>query len=204
MILYTTKATFEEYQLKMPQDLSHQNRIMAQRVLGRETGDKLMEWGVKLFYFDGRKCLQVVNFASKMTLFLFDIPLEEIAYVGDMIARILLLLYKKNAAMVRALKRMFEEHPFASYTRLTDRSIIATLNTTQRQFAWDGNRFYQYIRDGVLHSLDIDREVNYEYCFSWKVNGKREYFLAGEEFQKLVLARYSKQSFPPSTYRPLA
>ena len=34
--------------------------------------------GLKLFYFDRRKCVQAANFASKLTLFLFDIKNEEI------------------------------------------------------------------------------------------------------------------------------
>ncbi len=46
-----------------------------------KTGDQLLEWGLKLFYFDGMKCVQAVNFASKLTLFLFDIKNEEIGYI---------------------------------------------------------------------------------------------------------------------------
>lgn len=43
-----------------------------------QSGDELLEWGLKLFYFDGRKCLQAINFASKLAVFLFDIENEEI------------------------------------------------------------------------------------------------------------------------------
>ena len=73
MILYATKQTIKELNIPMPNELSTFNNIMANKVIEEQTGDELLEWGLKLFYFDGRKCVQAINFASKLTLFLFDI-----------------------------------------------------------------------------------------------------------------------------------
>jgi len=72
MIIYATKLTFERYKLKLPAELTPPIDRIAQAVIEKESGDKLLEWGAKLFYFDKRKCIQVVNFASKFTLFLID------------------------------------------------------------------------------------------------------------------------------------
>ncbi len=73
MIIYGTKQTLERYKLKLPQEILDEKDDSAQTVLQNESGDKLQEWGAKLFYFEGRKYIQVVNFDSKFTLFLIDI-----------------------------------------------------------------------------------------------------------------------------------
>ena len=96
MIIYATKQTFERYKLKLPSELSHPINMIAQTVIENESGDKLLEWGAKLFYFDRRKCIQVVNFASKFTLFLIDVRVADLENVGDMIAHYLLELYKED------------------------------------------------------------------------------------------------------------
>lgn len=82
MILYVTKQTIKEFNIPMPNELSTFNNIIANKVISEQTGDKLLEWGLKLFYFDGRKCIQAVNFASKLAIFLFDIKNEEIGDIA--------------------------------------------------------------------------------------------------------------------------
>lgn len=191
MIIYATKQTFERYKLKLPSELSSPINLMTQLVIQKESGDKLLEWGAKLFYFDKRKCIQVVNFASKLTIFLVDIKVADLENVGDMMAHYLLELYKTDKQMVSALKKMFETNPITCFDKLTDKSAIATLNFTQRSFADDGYRFYEFIRDGILHTLEINHAVNFNWLFTMKADKKADYFYSGEKFKELVLARYS-------------
>ena len=99
MILYATKQTIKELNIPMPNELSTFNNIMANKVIEEQTGDELLEWGLKLFYFDGRKCVQAINFASKLTLFLFDIKNEEIQWIANGIAIYLNELYSKDKNM---------------------------------------------------------------------------------------------------------
>lgn len=192
MIIYATKQTFERYKLKLPAELTTPLNKIGQMVIENESGDKLLEWGAKLFYFDKRKCIQVVNFASKFTLFLIDVKVADLENVGDMIAYYLLELYKNDKEMEKALKKMFEENSISCFAKLTDKSAIATLNTTQTRFAEDGYRFYEFIRDGILHTMELNHAVNYEWLFTMKINSKTEYFYAGEKFREIVLERYGK------------
>ncbi len=159
MIIYATKQTFERYKLKLPKELTHPINQIAETVIENESGDKILEWGAKLFYFDKRKCIQVVNFASKLTLFLVDVKVADLENVGDIMAHYLLELYK---------------------------------NTTQSRFADDGYRFYEFIRDGILHTLEINHAVNFNWLFTMKIDGKTEYIYAGEKFKEIVLERYWK------------
>jgi hypothetical protein len=190
MIIYATKQTFERYKLKLSAELTSPINKVAQTVIEKESGDKLLEWGAKLFYFDRRKCIQVMNFASKFTLFLIDIKVTDLENVGDLMAYYLLELYKNDNEMTKVLKKMFEEHFVTCFAKLIDKSAIATLNTTQNRFAEDGYRFYEFIRDGILHSMEINHAVNFKWLFTMKRDGKTEYFYAGEKFKEIVLERY--------------
>ena len=73
-----------------------------------------------------------------------------------------------------------------------DKSIISTLNSTQSRFTQDGYRLYEFINDGILHTKDINREVNSNWLFTMKINNKTDYFYACEKFRELVLDRYGE------------
>ena len=191
MIIYTTKETFERFKLKLPEEMSSPVvKSLSQATLERERGDGLLEWGGKLFYFDRRKCIQVVNFASKLTLFLIDIKLRELPDVGDLIASYMFDLYDGNEKMAGLLKRFFSDYPVIAFSRLQNRSAIAQLNQTQSRYLEDGRRLYDYIEDGILHSRRINRDINREWYFTEKVNGKTEYFNSAKRFADLLEARY--------------
>ena len=76
MILYATKQTMKELDIPMPEELSHFNQLLSTKVIEQQKNNKLLEWGIKIFYFDGRKCIQAMNFASKLTVFIFDLEEE--------------------------------------------------------------------------------------------------------------------------------
>lgn len=192
MIIYATKQTFDRYKLKLPAELTPPLNKIVQEVIKKESGDRLLEWGAKLFYFDRRKCIQVVNFASKFTLFLIDIKVADLENIGELMAHYLLELYKEDREMTKALDGMFAESFAICFAKLTDKSAIATLNTTQSRFAGDGYHFYEFIRGNILHSMEINHDVNFKWLFTMKTDGKTEYFYAGEKFRELVLDRYGE------------
>ena len=192
MIIYVTKETSDKYKLKLPKDLKPPLDELARAVIEKEAGDRLCEWGGKLFYFDRRKCIQIVNFASKFTLFLVDVKLSDLPNIGDYIAEYIFDIYSEDKEMLSALKRMFEEHQYMCFSKLTDKSIISTLNSTQSRFAEDGYRFYDFISDGVLHTKDINRKINSDWLFTMTINKKTDYFYAREKFRALVLGRYGE------------
>ncbi len=194
MIIYPTKLTFERYKIKLPNELKPPMKQIVEAVLEDEKGTLVHEWGAKLFYFDRRKCIQIVNFASKLTLFLVDIKAADLQNLGDIIAHYLFKLYEGDEQMKKALERMFEESPVLCFEKLTDKSAIATLNHTQLGFAFDGYRFYDYIRDGILHTVEINRDVNFNWIFRIKTGGETEYVYAGEKFRSIILASYGSEN----------
>ncbi len=191
MILYATKQTIKELNIPMVDELSGFNKLVSSEVLESQKENKLFEWGIKLFYFDNRKCVQAVNFASKLTIFIFDIEKEQIKYIGDAIARYLLDIYDKDKKMIKILKQFFEDYPMCTFAKLEDRSIIASLNHNQLYFADDGNRFYEYIENGVLKTRQINKDYNWKQITSIKNNQKVKYVFPAEYFKELLFQEYS-------------
>ena len=71
MILYATKETVKKYGIPMLEKFEDKKiREPLIAVRENEEGKEIFEWGMKVFYFDRRKCLQLVNFSSKFTIFL--------------------------------------------------------------------------------------------------------------------------------------
>lgn len=192
MILYATKQTIEELDIPMPNELSTFNRIMANKIIDEQTNDSLLEWGLKYFDFDGRKCVQVVNFASKLGIFLFDIKNDEIQWIANGIAIYLKDIYSKDFEMQKLLDKFFGEYPACVFSKLTNRSIIASLNHNQSIYADDGYRFYKYIQDNVLNSKRINKDFNWKNLTTVMINEKKDYEYPAEIFRKLLIDRYKK------------
>jgi len=150
----------------------------------------LREWGIKLFYCDGKKCLQAVNFASKFTLFLFDIKIEDLVNIGSLMVEYMLDLYQDDPEMIKCLHRMFEQDQYIAFAPLKNRSMISTLNLTQSDYAFDGQRFWEYVKNGVLHTREINRDVNFNYFFTYTAIGLKDYYLPAELFRELVVKAY--------------
>ena len=191
MIIYATKQTVDRYGLKMPDNF--QDQVMRQIVLNvynNEKDNRLLEWGAKLFYFDRRKCIQICNFASKLTLVLVDIKKAELEGVGDLVARYLLNIYSDNKKMTSLLERFFKEHPLVCFAKLTDRKIISTMNQFQIIYLEDGYRLYDFIENGILKTITLNRKINKNYLVTDIIDGKKEYFHPAERFEELLTNYY--------------
>lgn len=191
MIIYATKQTVDRYGIKMPENLQDPfMRQMTLAIYNREKDDRLLEWGAKLFYFDHRKCIQICNFASKFTIVLVDIKKADLEIVGNLVAKYLLDIYSDNKRMTALLKRLFKEHPLVCFAKLTDRKTISTMNRFQSVYLEDGYRLYDFIENGILKTIILNREINREYLVTDKIDGKTEYFYPAERFEELLINYY--------------
>lgn len=191
MIFYATKETVERLRIQTIDKLNDKSKLIAQTIIDNQSEDNLLEWGMKLFYFDRRKCLQVMNFASKFTIFIFDIKVNDMDNIPNIVATYLLELYKDDEIVIKLLKRLFSNYSLCTFSKLTNRSIISSLNHNQFEFALDGYQFYKYISNGVLNTIQINKDVNYDYFVIQKRSGKTVYFLPGDRFRELIIERYS-------------
>lgn len=190
MILYATKQTIERFRIKMPNQMHPVSETVSNQILNEQQGDALLEWGVKLFYFDRQKCIQAMKFASKLTIFLFDVKIDDMEYVANCIALYLLDLYKTDKNIVNLLEKLFSQHSLCAFSKLTNRNIISSLNRNQLDFADDGYAFFNYIENGILQTRKINHDINFNWLVTQSINGRTEYIYSGEIFKALLIDRY--------------
>ena len=189
MIYYATKETMQRYKLKTPEEMESSISALAQAVKQKEAGQRIYEWGCKLFYFDRRKCLQIMHFETKLVIYLVDLKMAEREYAGNTVAQYLMDMYKSDREMCRALEAFFASSPVVIFDRITDRSIIGSMNSTLNQWAFDGYRFYDYISDGILHTKRINRDVN-EMPTTVTIDGKKEWIVPYKYFAQTIKNRF--------------
>ena len=189
MILYITKKTKDRFNIPLYSELTDELELLARNILVKEQDD-IFKWGVKIFYFDRRKCLQIMNFASKVSIFLIDIKVQDVKEISNMLAHYLKIIYEDDLEVVELLDRYFKETPISFFDTLKDRSVIGSLNHNERYFLEGGYRLYDFIENGTLHTIRINKQFNFRYIVGKKSNGKTEYIVPGEEFKKMLSRRY--------------
>ncbi len=189
MILYITKKTKDRFNIPLYSELTDELELLARNILVKEQDD-IFKWGVKIFYFDRRKCLQIMNFASKVSIFLIDIKVKDVKEISNMLAHYLKIIYEDDLEVVELLDRYFKETPISFFDTLKDRSVIGSLNHNERYFLEGGYRLYDFIENGTLHTIRLNKQFNFRYLVGKKSNGKTEYIVPGEEFKKMLSQRY--------------
>lgn len=149
----------------------------------------MLECSAKVFEFDGRNCLQLCHFASKFTVILCDIRMEDRNYLAEMLMDYMLDVYADDKQTMKLVKKLFTEHPVFVFDKLTDKSIISSLNLLERYYLQYGDRLCDFIRDGVLRTRELNRDVNW-YPVTIKVDGKKEFFEPKEKFAELIKKYY--------------
>lgn len=189
MILYITKKTKDRFNIPLYSELTDELELLARNILVKEQDD-IFKWGVKIFYFDRRKYLQIMNFASKVSIFLIDIKVQDVKEISNMLAHYLKIIYEDDLEVVELLDRYFKETPISFFDTLKDRSVIGSLNHNERYFLEGGYRLYDFIENGTLHTIRLNKQFNFRYIVGKKSNGKTEYIVPGEEFKKMLSQRY--------------
>lgn len=189
MILYITKKTKDRFNIPLYSELTDELELLARNILVKEQDD-IFKWGVKIFYYDRRKCLQIMNFASKVSIFLIDIKVQDVKEISNMLAHYLKIIYEDDLEVVELLDRYFKETPISFFDTLKDRSVIGSLNHNERYFLEGGYRLYDFIENGTLHTIRLNKQFNFRYIVGKKSNGKTEYIVPGEEFKKMLSQRY--------------
>lgn len=187
MILNCTQKTKERFHIKYNGEF--EDKIadeIAKRIVDKEKNDDFLNWGLKYFSFGRRKCIQVINFKTKLNIYLFDIKVSDLENIGNIIANYLLEIYHDDELMIRLLHKYFSENHICVFSKLTNKSAISSLNSNEIYFMEDGYRFYDYIENNILKTIEINKDANWNH---FVLIGK-EYILPGEVFKKELIERY--------------
>lgn len=197
MIIYATRQMMKDYGLKAPEEMiDKSSAVIARKVADKEKDDALLKWAAKSFYFDGRMSVIFMNFATKLTVVCPDFAYEDTAYMGNALANYLFEIYRGHTGMRRLLEKFFDDHKIAAFDKLTDRSMISTLNNRVLADLANGERLYDYIKidaksgKSILHSIELNKDINWARPIVIEIDGKKEYPYPAEYFETLLCERY--------------
>src|SRR5574344_2482702 len=128
MIFYITKEMNDYYDLLFTPEANPEFVAIAEEFKTIEKGDELLEWGATAFYFDYRMSIQVINYATKLTLFLMYVPYDAMEDFGNFLIEHLEKLYEGDDVMLRELHNMYKESMCGVFYRLYKKSISHLLS----------------------------------------------------------------------------
>lgn len=64
------------------------------------------------------------------------------------------------------------------------------MNRFQSIYLEDGYRLYDFIEDGILKTINLNRKINKEYLVSDKIDGKTKYYYPAKRFEELLINYY--------------
>lgn len=203
MILYATQKTYDRYKIKEIEEMSEPMASFSKMIIAAEGGDRFLEWGVKLFYFTGRKCLLLSNFETKLTVLLADFKVDSLIDIGNWLAMYLTNLYEDDEEATKCLELLFKEHPAVCFSKLKDKSAIATLNHLLTFDMDEGRCLFDYIEENVLRTKKFVYDINFDRLLRYKNDkGKYDYDYPGVRFREALVKRYGnrvkeKEKLPP-------
>lgn len=202
MVIYATKKAVERYNLKMPEEMHSSFAASVSRaIIKKESGDRLCEWGAKLFYFVGKKCLLLTNFGTKLCIVLVDFKVGNLAEIGNWIITYLIELYKNDKEMPDCMEIFFSEHLICCFSRLKDKVAISVLNHAESDYLFYGNRLYDFLDGNVLQTKKPVYNMNFDRILGYKdENGSKYYEFPGVKFREAMIKRYgnrAKELHPP-------
>ena len=190
MIIYGTKQTLADFQLKLPHQMTAQSRQLIGRLKAKQGGDSLHEWGAKVFYFEYLRSIQLCNFASKFTLVIVGVTDAQIAQIAEIIFGYLDDIYADDPEMLKLIDRYAEDNQVTYFDKMTNRSIMATMNNFQTNYLLDGDRIYDFTEGNKIRTRVLNKEINRNHLVTIKTGKKKDYVFPAEQFKKLLKARY--------------
>lgn len=173
MRLEGTKQTIERFNIELDSEVATDD-------------NSLFYFAMKLFYANGKKCLQIIHVQTKLTIILYDVKNSDIKNLDIRIKPEIYKLFKEDIAFTECLDKFFEYNPKLTFGKLSNRSAISTLNRTEMVFIDDLEIFYidedtsEVVCDEILH------QINFNYFMTITENKKPRYMLAAEEFKETI------------------
>lgn len=191
MVFHITQGLADKYAITMADKLPKEDRASAMYLLKIKKWDPLTAWGVKGFDFRGVTCFQIMNFASKLAFFVFNVDKGNEEQFGRIMWEYLSMLYEDNKEMMAALEEYFRQNRYSVYTPLLDKPALASLVSNERIFT-NGDKIEKFIEKGVLQTKKLNWEYNKGYLVARVVGGRTEFIVPADRFKDLLLDRFGQ------------
>ena len=188
MIFNCTKKTKERFHIDYFEEEKSEIDSSIKEMIVEQTNDELFNWGLKYFSFDGRKCLQLLNFKTKFNLYIFDLKVSDLNKIPDLITFYLFELYKDDKEVIYLLNKYVGEYPFSIFTKITNKSVISSLNLNEDYFMMGTERFWNYFKGNTLNTIEINRDANWHNFVT--INKSKHYIQPAKSFKEALIERY--------------
>lgn len=160
--------------------------------LGNSNANDIFSWGAKVFYIQGKKSLQIMNMASKLTFVIIDIANKDLEEINELIYAYMIELMWDDASIRDFIQQYINDdsEKKLNFYYLKERSTISSLNYTQRTLLDDPEFIYSFVKDGILNVSEMNYYLNREYLVTIPIDGKKEYYYASEYFKDLLVLYY--------------
>jgi len=192
MIFHITQGLIDKFDIKTVAYLPDEERRPAESYLKLKRWDPLTAWGIKGFNFRGVSCFQMLNFASKLAFFAFNVDEGTPEMFGRIMWEYLGEIYRDDAQMRFALNKYFTENRYTIFTPLKDKPATASLQANERMFT-NEEKMSTYIQDGVVQTKKLNLEYNKGYLVARVVGGKTEFIIPADRFKDIVMTRFGKE-----------
>jgi len=187
MILYPTKKTAEVFGAPMADSATDPVLTpVINAVLNAEKGNGLQEWGLKLFYLQGKKCLQAIHFASHFTVVLFDVRKADLPETANRIAMTVFDAFDGEPETQEALAGLFRKGPISVWDRLQNKSVLSSLNRNESMLLTNWGFYESFAAKGKLNPKEVHKFINFEYPVSLHFRGSSRYGYTGEVLRELA------------------
>jgi len=192
VIIHITQGLADRFNLKMADELPKEEKAPALDYLKNRKWDSLISWGAKGFHFRNISCVQMLNFASKLSFFAFNVETGTPEMLGHIMWQYLDEIYSDDEEMKKALEKYFKQNAYTVYTPLTDKAATASLNKNEQIFT-NEEKMSQFIENGTLLSRKLNWEYNKGYLVARIVSGKTEFIVPADRFKDLIINRFGKE-----------
>ncbi len=191
MIFHITQGLADKFAITMADKLPEGDRVPAMQLLKIKKWDPLTAWGIKGFDFRGVRSFQIMNFATKLAFFVFNVDRGNEEQFGMIMWEYLKVLYGEDKRMMEALEEYFSQNRYSVYTPLVDKPALASLVSNERIFT-NQERIKKYIQNGVLQTSKLNWEYNKGYLIARVVRGRTEFIVPADRFKEILLERFGK------------
>lgn len=190
MIIHASPRSISGLNLRTYDKIDGAQSLIAKYYYDKEKGNPLLEWGCDMFYFLGKRALQIVHAASGLTVFLFNLNYDEQDGIGQQIKSNVAYIYEDCAEFRPVLKKFFTDSTSYIFDTLTDKALNARLERIKLETA-EGLDFRDYIENGVLRTRKLNKEYNWTKLSSFGKSSKIKNVNAAEAFLIVLNEKYS-------------
>lgn len=188
MIVYASEKAISGLNIKTYDKIEGAQSLLAKYHYDKENGNTVLEWGCEMFYFLGKRGLQVVHAASGLTVFLFNLNYDEWPLIGQQVKSAVGHIFEETVDIHPQLKKFFVDAPEFVFAPLEDKALTAQLNRITLETA-EGLDFNNYMDNGVLRTRKLNSVYNWNKLFSFGKGHKKD-IKAAQAFINVLKEHY--------------